>query len=107
MDDSGNIIKTGDIDWGRVNTFDLIGGIYFNFNTLLCSLFGYSLAEFLIKEHIVKIRRCINCKLFYIAKTKGISKYCSQKCHDQYHNRKNIESGKSAAYKKRKYDEPR
>lgn len=63
---------------------------------------AYSLTEFIIKNDRRKIRKCINCKMFYISKTSRDSKFCSDKCRLGFHNRKRIESGEHARYKREK-----
>ena len=46
--------------------------------------------------------RCIECSTFYFAKKMGRHNFCSTKCRMKYHNRKRIESGEAAEYKRKK-----
>jgi hypothetical protein len=49
--------------------------------------------------------RCIECSKFYFAKKMGRHNFCASKCRMKYHNRKRIESGEAAEYKKKKREE--
>jgi len=57
-----------------------------------------SLSEFLLNDERTKIKNCPWCGNFF---TQGRTdqQYCSDKCRRDYHNKKNIESGKSKKYK--------
>jgi hypothetical protein len=48
------------------------------------------------------IRKCNNCLNFYMVQRNLKSKWCSNKCRLEHHNKKRIESGAHAAYKRRK-----
>jgi len=74
----------------------------YRFNDFLRKIISYSLVEFLINENRKKLKRCEKCKIFYISKTKRESKYCSDKCRLSIHNKRRIESGEHARYKKEK-----
>lgn len=50
--------------------------------------------------NVNKIKRCTYCMNFFISKTTKESKFCSDKCRLNFHNKANIQSGKAAAYKK-------
>ena len=63
----------------------------------------YSLGKFLIsKENVKLIRKCMNCRKFYLAKTARPSKFCSSNCRLAWHNRKRIKSGEARKYKAKK-----
>jgi hypothetical protein len=49
--------------------------------------------------------RCIECSKFYFAKKMGSHNFCASKCRMKYHNRKRIESGEAAEYKRKKREE--
>ncbi len=46
------------------------------------------------------LRKCEECRKFYVSKTLARSKYCTAKCRLAFHNRKRIESGEHARYKR-------
>ena len=51
------------------------------------------------------VRKCEECKRFYISKTRRERKFCSDKCRLKLHNRERIKSGEHAAYKRKKRKE--
>ena len=60
---------------------------------------SYCLVEVLTEEeNIKKIKICKKCNNYFIEKRRGRKLYCTDKCRLDYHNKKNIESGKHAAY---------
>jgi hypothetical protein len=84
---------------------NLIGSHYpveSRFNSYLNSLLGFSLSEFIINNDLRKLKRCEECKHFYVSKTIRSSKFCSDKCRLDFHNRKRTESGEAREYKRRK-----
>jgi hypothetical protein len=62
------------------------------FADFLCSLVGYSLSEFLLEneKNILKVRRCQECREFYVSKTVRDQKFCSGpgRCRHASHYRK-------------------
>jgi len=48
------------------------------------------------------LRKCEECKKFYVSKSMAHSKYCSDRCRNAFHNRKRIESGQHREYKRKK-----
>jgi len=61
----------------------------------------YCFIEFIRdKENRESIKSCDNCSKGYIAKTKRKQRFCSKKCRLTWHNRKRIESGEHARYKR-------
>jgi hypothetical protein len=67
---------------------------------------SYCLVEVLKdKENIAKIKVCKKCKNYFIEKRKGRKQYCTDKCRLDYHNKKNIKSGKHAEYMRGKRQE--
>jgi hypothetical protein len=52
-----------------------------------------------------RVRKCEECKKFYIAKTIRPSRFCSNECRLAFHNREGIQSGKNREYKRKKREE--
>jgi len=53
------------------------------------------------KTDLRKLKKCEWCNNFYKSKTIRPSKFCTDKCRLKWHNRKRIESGQAAEYKRR------
>lgn len=51
------------------------------------------------------VKRCPICDRFFLSKTIRESKYCTDKCRLSFHNKKRIESGEHASYKRNKRKE--
>lgn len=90
-DDKKNVFKTKlekHIEFQPDHPFYLRGdsnGKFAFLNFLNC-LVSYSLAEFLFGKDRRKIKKCLNCDQYYIAKTvKAKQKYCSDRCKTQNH----------------------
>jgi hypothetical protein len=63
----------------------------------------FFLFKFLQLPNCVKlINECNECGAVYISKTVRNSKYCSDKCRMGFHNKRRIESGEHAAYKRQR-----
>ena len=74
--------------------------------TLLRQHLAYFFIEYLKSENSVQcLRQCKECNKFFVSKTKRPQKYCSDKCRLSHHNKKRIESGEHAAYKRKKRKE--
>jgi hypothetical protein len=71
----------------------------------LFELASKSLAIFLSDEkNIPKLKKCKCCDRFFVAqRVNEKTKCCSDKCREGYNNRRRIESGESAAYKREIY----
>jgi len=66
----------------------------------------YCLVEVLTEEeNIRKVKNCNKCNNYFIEKRRGKKLYCTDKCRLDYHNKKNIESGKHAEYMRGKRQE--
>jgi len=77
------------------------------FPTFLNGLPCNVLVDFLSSDFVnaKRIKKCTLCKKFYISNTTRESHFCSRKCRQDFHNKRNTESGKAAAYKKQGRDE--
>jgi hypothetical protein len=53
-------------------------------------------------ETIKLLHKCEECQGYYIAESKRKQRFCSEKCHNDWHNRKRIESGKAREYKRKR-----
>jgi len=73
----------------------------------LIALACYSLVSFLCDgTNTARLGRCLECGAFYITKrVREDSRFCSTKHRLDYHNRKSIQTGRAADYKRRRRQE--
>ena len=89
----------------KVDSYGGMSAIH-KWNKALTDDLTYVLVEYFKLEDGCKyIRKCQYCDKYYISKTKRMSKYCSDRCRLDFHNRKRIESGEAREYKRKKRQE--
>ena len=77
-----------------------------NWGKLFEEIISYCLLEFLLAdENTNYLHMCQNCDNYFIGKTLRAQKFCDDKCRLGHHNRRRIESGEHAAYKRKKREE--
>lgn len=81
---------------GHINKYPEIGE-HSGYDQVL----AYCLITFIESERNRKlIHKCRMCRNFFLSKKLGEHKFCSKKCRLSFHNRKRIESGEHARYKR-------
>ena len=103
INENGDLVKSS-----ILADVHLIGSHYgaeSRFNSYINSLLGFSLSEFIISTDLRRLKRCKKCMNFFVSKTIRPSKFCSDKCRHDYHNRKRIDSGEAREYKRKKRKE--
>lgn len=65
----------------------------------LKTIMSYDLARFCLEEgNLKKLHNCGFCKKYFVSKTQGIAKYCSDKCRLSHHNLERKRLGRHAEY---------
>jgi hypothetical protein len=85
-------------------TFQSDNELHEKFNQCIINYFWFSLSQFLTttERNRERIKKCIQCNKIYIATTLKPQTFCSDKCRHDYHNKKMIQSGVAAKYKRDK-----
>jgi len=61
----------------------------------------YLLVLLISKKEIQRLKQCQQCRNFFFGKTKRESKYCTNECRYDFHNKRRTESGEAKGYMRR------